>query len=153
MWVDTESGYELMIQDYDAYDVGSEVMLYIDPDDIQVMRKERVSNVLEGKMVDETHVEMIDGVFECLPHEGIGAGDRVRAEVGFEQVDLLDHQEEGEVAGEVHFMIYKGDHYHLTILTDAGYHLWVDTDDIWDKGDLVGVNIAPESIKLTKCDD
>ena len=153
MWVDTDTGYELMIQDYDPYEAGTEVMLYIDPDDIQVMHKERTRNVLEGKMVDETHVEMIEGVFECLPHEGLSAGDRVKAEIRFEDVDLLDHQEDGVVAGEVHFLLYKGDHYHLTVRTEDGYDLWVDTNDIWDKGDLVGVNIAPGAIKLCKCDD
>ena len=153
MWVETDKGYELMIQDYDPYEVGREVMLYIDPDDIQVMRKERTRNVLEGKMVDETHVELAEGVFECLPHEGIEAGDRVQAVIRFEDVDLLDHQEDGVVAGEVYFLLYQGNHYHLTIRTESGDRLWVDTNDIWDKGDLVGVNIAPEAIKLTKCDD
>ncbi|MCR5351302.1 MAG: ABC transporter ATP-binding protein [Bacteroidales bacterium] len=150
MWVDTDTGYELMIQDYDPYEVGTEVMLYIDPDDIQVMRKERTCNTFEGKMADETHVEMLGATFECLPQEGLAAGDKVKVEVGFEEVDLLDHQEDGIVAGEVHFMIYKGDHYHLTILTDAGDHIWVDTNDIWDKGDLVGVNILPKDLKISK---
>ena len=150
MWVDTDTGYELMIQDYDPYPVGTEVMLYIDPDDIQVMRKERTRNVYDGTMVDETHIEMMGGVFECLPQEGIAAGDEVRAEIRFEHVDLLDHQEDGVVAGSVHALLYKGDHYHLTILTDEGFHIWVDTNDIWDKGDLVGVNIDPKDIKITK---
>ena len=153
MWVDTDKGYELMIQDYDPYPVGSEVMLYIDPDDIQVMRKERTRNVFDGKMVDETHVEMLGVSFECLPQEGLSAGDEVRAEVRFENVELLDHQEDGKLAGEVHFLIYKGDHYHLTILTEDGDHIWVDTNDIWDKGDLVGIDIAPEFIKLEKKND
>ena len=153
MWVDTDTRYELMIQDYDPYEVGSEVMLYIDPADIQVMHKERVRNELEGQMVDDTHVELMGGVFECLPQDGLAAGDRVKATVRFEDVELLDHQEDGVVAGEVHFLLYKGDHYHLTIKTDEDYRLWVDTNDIWDKGDLVGVNIAPKAIKLSKCDD
>ncbi len=153
MWVDTDKGYELMIQDYDPYPVGSEVMLYIDPDDIQVMRKERTRNVFDGKMVDETHVEMLGVSFECLPQEGLSAGDEVRAEVRFENVELLDHQADGKLAGEVHFLIYKGDHYHLTILTEDGDHIWVDTNDIWDKGDLVGIDIAPEFIKLEKKND
>ncbi|MBR5723771.1 MAG: polyamine ABC transporter ATP-binding protein [Bacteroidales bacterium] len=150
MYVDTDTGYELMIQDYDAYPVDSVVRLYIDPDDIQVMRKERTCNTFEGEMADETHVEMLGGTFECLPQAGLKAGDKVRVEVAFDKVDLLDHQEEGELAGEVHFLLYKGDHYHLTILTEDGDHLWVDTDDIWDKGDLVGINFAPEDLKISK---
>ena len=150
MYVDTDNGFELMIQDYDAYEVGSEVMLYIEPDDIQVMRKERTCNTFEGKMVDDTHVELLGGTFECLPQEGLAAGDAVTAEVDFDKVDLLDHQEEGVLAGEVHFLLYKGDHYHLTILTEDGDHLWVDTDDIWDKGDLVGIDLAKEDIKIRR---
>ena len=74
-------------------------------------------------------------------------------EVGFDKVDLLDHQEEGATGGEVSFLLYKGNHYHLTILTDSGEHLWVDTDDIWDKGDLVGINILPADLKITRKDD
>ena len=150
MWVDTDTGYELMIQDYDPYEVGTEVMLYIDPDDIQVMHKERTRNVFHGKMVDDTHVEMLGTTFECLPQEGLAAGDKVRVEVRFENVDLLDHQEDGALAGEVHFLLYKGDHYHLTILTEDGDHIWVDTNDIWDKGDLVGINILPKDLKIDK---
>ena len=150
MYVDTDTGNELMIQDYDAYEVGSEVMLYIEPDDIQVMRKERTCNTFEGEMVDETHVELLGGTFECLPQEGLSAGDAVTVQVDFDKVDLLDHQEEGVLAGEVHFLLYKGDHYHLTILTEDGDHIWVDTDDIWDKGDLVGVDIAPQDLKISK---
>ena len=153
MWVDTDTGYELMIQNYDSYPVGSEVMLYIDPDDIQVMHKERTRNVFEGKMADPTHVEMLGGIFECLPQEGLQPGDNVRVEVRFEKVDLMDHQEEGEIAGEVHFLLFQGDHYHLTILTEEGDHIWVDTNDIWDKGDLVGVNIAPEDLVISKRDE
>ena len=150
MYVDTDTGNELMIQNYDAYEVGSEVMLYIEPDDIQVMRKERTCNTFEGEMVDDTHVELLGGTFECLPQEGLSAGDAVTVQVDFGKVDLLDHQEEGVLAGEVHFLLYKGDHYHLTILTEDGDHVWVDTDDIWDKGDLVGIDIEPQDLKISK---
>ena len=38
-------------------------------------------------------------------------------------------------------------------MTDEGHHIWVDTNDVWDKGDLVGINIAPKDIKITKCDE
>ncbi len=153
MFVETDTGYELMVQDYNAFEPGSQVGLLIRPDDIQVMRKERTCNTIEGIMADETHVEMLGATFECLPQEGLAAGDKVRATVNFKDVELLDHQEDGTLAGEVHFLIYKGNHYHLTVLTDDGDRLWVDTNDIWDKGDLVGINIAPAGIKLEKCDE
>ena len=153
MYVDTDKGYELMVQDYNGFEPGSTVGLLIKPSDIQVMRKERLCNTLEGEMVDETHVSILDAEFECLPQEGLEAGTKVTVEVDFDKVDLLDHQEEGATGGEVSFLLYKGNHYHLTVLTDSGEHLWVDTDDIWDKGDLVGINILPADLKITRKDD
>ncbi len=153
MFVDTDSGYELMIQDYNAFEVGSTVGLLIRPNDIQVMHKERLCNTFEGEMVDETRVRFLGEEFECRPQPGLQSGDRVKISVAFDKVELLDHQEDGMIGGEVHFLLYKGDHYHLTVLTSGGDHIWVDTNDIWDKGDLVGVNFAPKDIKIEKCDD
>ena len=153
MFVDTDTGYELMIQDYNPFEPGSEVGLIIRPNDIQVMRKERSFNSFEAEMVDGNHVSFLGEEFECVEQSGFNAGDKVTAVVDFGKVDLTDHQEDGKLAGEVHFLLYKGDHYHLTILTEDGDHIWVDTDDIWDKGDLVGINFAPEDIKLLRRDE
>ena len=150
MFVDTDKGYELMIQDYNAFEPDSEVGLIIRPADIQVMHKERTCNTFEGEIVDETHVKFLGEAFECLPQEGLAAGDKVKVEVAFSKIDLIDHPEEGMLSGDVYFLLYKGDHYHLTIMTDDGDHIWVDTNDIWDKGDLVGINIAPQDIKIVK---
>ncbi len=150
MFVDTDKGYELMIQDYNAFDPESEVGLIIKPADIQVMHKERTCNTFEGEIVDETHVKFLGETFECAAVSGFEAGDKVKVEVPFSKIDLIDHPEEGMLSGDVYFLLYKGDHYHLTILTDDGDHIWVDTNDIWDKGDLVGINIAPQDIKIVK---
>ena len=153
MYVDTDKGYELMVQDYNAFEPDAEVGLLIRPADIQVMHKERVCNTFEAEIVDATHVKFLDETFECQPHSGFADGEKVKVEVEFSKVDLIDHPEEGMLSGLVHFLLYKGDHYHLTILTDDGYHIWVDTNDIWDKGDLVGINIAPQDIKIIKADE
>jgi spermidine/putrescine transport system ATP-binding protein len=150
MFVDTDKGFELMIQDYNAFEPDSEVGLIIRPADIQVMHKERTCNTFEGEIVDENHVSFLGETFECLPQEGLAAGDKVKVEVAFSKIDLIDHPEEGMLSGDVYFLLYKGDHYHLTIMTDYGDHIWVDTNDIWDKGDLVGINIAPQDIKIVK---
>ena len=153
MFVDSDNGYELMVQDYNAFEPGSEVGLLIRPADIQVMHKERTCNTFEAEVVDSTHVKFLGETFECEAVTEYEAGAKVNVQVAFSKVDLIDHPEEGILSGLVHFLIYKGDHYHLTILTDDGYHIWVDTNDIWDKGDLVGINIAPKDIKITKLDD
>ena len=153
MFVDTDKGYELMVQDYNAFEPDSEVGLIIRPADIQVMHKERSCNTFEGEIIDGNHVKFLDDVFECEQLDGYETGDKVKVEIAFSKVDLIDHPEDGHLSGLVHFLLYKGDHYHLTILTDDGYHIWVDTNDIWDKGDLVGINIAPQDIKIVKADE
>ena len=153
MFVDTDKGYELMIQDYNAFEPESEVGLIIRPADIQVMHKERTLNTFEGELVSENKVKFLGEEWECLPQEGLKAGDKVKVEVKFSSVDLIDHPEEGTLSGEVHFLLYKGDHYHLSVRTEYRDYIWLDTNDIWDKGDLVGINITPEDIKITKCNE
>ena len=153
MFVDTDKGYELMIQDYNAFEPGSEVGLIIRPADIQVMHKERTRNVFDAEIISEDRIFFLETEWECKPQTKFAAGDKVRVEVNFSKVELIDHPEDGVLAGEVHFLLYKGDHYHLTVKTEDGDHIWVDTNDIWDKGDLVGINIAPKDIKIFKCDE
>lgn len=148
MFLDTDTGYELMVQDYNAFEVGSTVGLFVKPFDIQVMKKERICNTFAGQMVDSTHVKFLGETFECQEQKDPEPGSEVTVEIDFGKVDLQDHQEDGVVAGEVHFILYKGDHYHLTVLTESGEHIYVDTQDVWDKGDLVGVNIPPKDIKI-----
>ncbi|MBR1538546.1 MAG: TOBE domain-containing protein, partial [Bacteroidales bacterium] len=68
----------------------------------------------------------------------------------FEKVDLLDHEEGADLTGNVVFILYMGNHYHLTVKTETGENIWVDTNDIWDKGDFVGIKILPQDIQLSK---
>ena len=147
MWVDTDTGYELMIQDYDAYPVGSEVMLYIDPDDIQVMKKERTCNSFEGVVKSAEAVTILGEDFPLATE--LEPGTEVRVEVPFEGIDLMDNLDDGIIDGEVHSILYMGNHYHLQVRTEKGESVWVDTNDIWDKGDLVGIVIKPETAKIT----
>ena len=153
MLVDTDTNHELMIQDYNAFEPESEVGLIIRPADIQVMKKERTCNTFEAEVISEDKVKFLDQEFQCEPQTTYAPGEKVKVEVKFDKVELIDHPDDGMLSGTAYFLLYKGDHYHLTILTDDGDHIWVDTNDIWDKGDLVGINIAPKDIKIVKCDD
>ena len=150
MLVQTQEGYELMVQDYHAFEAGREVGLLVKPFDIHVMKKERTCNTFEGKMVDETHVEFLGCTFECLPQSQLAAGDKVNVEIDFNHVILEDNEEDGKLTGEVKFILYKGNHYHLTVFTDWDENIFVDTNDVWDDGDRVGITIAPEHIRLNK---
>ena len=153
MFVDSDNGYELMIQDYNAFEPGEQVGLIIKPADIQVMKKERVCNSFEGEMTGDNTVTFLGEEWECEPQDGIKEGDKVEVQVQFSKVDLIDHPEDGKLMGEVYFLLYKGDHYHLSVRTTHRDYIWIDTNDIWDKGDLVGINIAPKDIKIIKKND
>ena len=150
MFVETPDGYEIMIQDYNSFEVGSEVGIMIKPADIHVMHKERTENHVEGKMLDATHVEILGESFECLEHEGIVAGDDVDVAFDFDAVELTDDSEDGTSWGTIRFILYKGDRYHLTVRTDENENVYVDTHDVWEDLDEVGIKIAPEALRLTK---
>ena len=149
MFVDTDSGNELMIQDYNAFEPGTTVGMHIHPGDIQVMKKERVANTYTGTVTGEGKVEFLGAEWECRT-DGFEEGEEVEVSVAFGKVDLLDHEDDAITVGNVVFILYKGDHYHLTVKTEDGEKIWVDTTDVWDKNDFVGIRILPKDIRLSK---
>ncbi len=151
MFVETENGYELMIQDYNSFEIGSEVGLIIKPCDIQVMRKERTCNEFEGEIVDSTTVEFLGAEFE-IAETDLEPGTKVRVEIDFDKVDLLDDKDDGAFTGVVNFILYKGNHYHLTIINEDRECIYANTNDVWDKSDMVGVKILPQDIRIFKAE-
>lgn len=143
--------YEIIVQDYHAFDVGSEVGLLIKPFDIHIMKKERTCNMFEGRMIDASHVEFLGCEFECTPVDLSDASkdwEHIQVEVDFDKVILQDDEEDGTLTGEVKFILYKGNHYHLTVLSDWDENVFVDTNDVWDDGDRVGITIRSEAIRI-----
>ena len=136
-------GYEFVVQDYHAFEAGTEVGMLVKPFDIHIMKKERICNTFEGKLIDETHVEFLGCEFECAPVDlqKVPLGD-VLVDVDFGKINLLDNAEDGMLTGEVKFILYKGNHYHLTVWSDWDENVFVDTNDVWDDGDRVGISIA-----------
>jgi spermidine/putrescine transport system ATP-binding protein len=150
MMVTTPEGFEFIIQDYHCFDVGDTVGLRVKPSDIHVMKKERLYNTFEGTMVDKNHVRFLGTSFECAENTDFAAGSEVNIEIDFNGVILQDNEEDGMLSGDVSFILYKGNHYHLTVLTDEDENIFVDTNDVWDDGDRVGITIPPEAIRIVK---
>ena len=150
MTVLTSDGYEIMIQDYNAFDVGQEVSLIVKPSDIHVMQKERTTNTFEGEMVDATHVSILGTELVCNEQPNVEGGEKVEVEVDFNKIELMDNKEDGMLVGDVRFILYKGDHYHLTVRTIGGDNIYVDTHDVWDDRDIVGVKILPDDIRIKR---
>ena len=150
MAVQTGEGYELLVQDYHCFDAGQEVGLLIKPMDIHVMKKERTENRFAGKLIDSTHVEFLGCNFECAEVHDMDPGTTVEVQVDFEAVILEDNEADGHLTGDVKFILYKGNHYHLTVQTDWDEDLFVDTHDVWDDGDRVGITIPADKIRIVK---
>ena len=148
MFVDTPDGYEIEIQDYNCFEPGQEVGMLIKPADIHVMRKERTENHIVGTMVDATHVELLGETFECT-EQSIEAGTEVDVAFDFSAVELTDDPDDGISWGTIRFILYKGDRYHLTVRTDEGENIYVDTHDVWEDLDEVGIKINPSALRIT----
>ena len=150
MFVETPDGYEIQIQDYNCFEPGTEVGMMIKPADIHVMRKERTENRVEGKLIDATHVEMLGETFECAPVDGIESGSEVDVTFDFTDVELTDDPDDGISWGTIRFILYKGDRYHLTIRTEDDEDVYVDTRDVWEDLDEVGIKIAPSALRVSR---
>ena len=150
MTILTSDRYEIMIQDYNAFEVGQEVSMIVKPSDIHVMHKERTTNSFEGKMIDATHVEILGTQLVCNEQPNIEGGEAVTVEVDFDKIELMDNKEDGMLVGDVRFILYKGDHYHLTVRTDGGDNIYVDTHDVWDDRDIVGVKIQSDDMRIKR---
>lgn len=149
MMVATPEGFEFQIQDYHSFAPGKTVGLRIKANDIQVMKKERLCNTFEGSIVDKNHVRFLDNNFQCNEAANFPVGAAVAVKVEFGDVILHDNEEDGMLQGDVDFILYKCDHYHLSVVTDDNEHIFVDTNDVWDDDDRVGITIAPEAIHLS----
>ena len=156
MTVKPANGYEFMVQDYHEFLPGTEVGMLVKPEDIQIMKKEHyIWNYLDGEVLKNGKVRFLDADWDVDEKalEGFEPGEQVRVRVKFRDIDLQDHEEDGFIAGDVHFILYKGNHYHLTIRTDEGYDLFVNTDDVWDDGDRVGIVIPKNKIYIDKLEE
>jgi len=149
MMVTTPEGFEFMIQDYHCFEVGKTVGLLVKPSDIHVMKKESLLNTFEGTITDKSHVKFLGLNFKCETDHKLAQGTKVKVEVNFKDIVLQDNEEDGMLSGDVSFILYKGDHYHLTVCTDDDENIFIDTNDIWDDGDRVGITIPPKAIKIS----
>ncbi len=148
MFVDTPDGYEIQVHDYNAFEAGTEVGLLVKPQDLHVMKSQYLTNRLDAVVVDETHVAMLGGEFE-VEHMEWEKGTEVTVEVDFDKVELTDDPSDGEAEGQIWFILYKGDHYHLTLKCADNVRLYVDTNDVWEDYDNVGFKIKAKDMKVT----
>ena len=157
MLAESDKGCEFLIQNYKHFEVGQTIGMSVIPDNIHIMKKERTTNTFEAKLTGNGCIEFLG----CEYSEGIPADvqaaiskaeqegkDSINISIDFDKIELFDNEEEGTFTGDISFILYKGDHYHLTIDTDWGEKIYVDTQDVWDLGDHVAITIPANGIKV-----
>ena len=168
MRIRTADGLLFTAHDPNSFEAGSAVILFLRAQDLTIMKLVSQNNKIRTVMNDNTHVDIDGGSFAVDPRRLVPqalcdengkwtadgeelslAGREVVAEIEFEDVKLHDYEEDGVIGANVRAILFKGDHYHLEIRTDAGYPLFVDTVEQWDDGDRVGVSVDPARIRLT----
>ena len=157
MLAESDNGYEFLIQNYKHFEVGQTIGMSVIPDNIHIMKKERTTNTFYAELTDNGSIVFLG----CEYNEGLS--EEVKAQIAaaekkhmgscyihipFNKIELFDNEEEGTFTGDICFILYKGDHYHLTIDTDWGKKLYVDTQDVWDLGDHVAITIPPSEIEV-----
>ncbi len=135
-------GYEFMMHNYRHFDVGETVGLSVAPDNIHIMKRNIDENVFLAEVGSNT-VTFLGCEFTVSDEKAVSlrGKENVEVYVPCDKIELTDNEEDGIFTGNVAFILYKGNHYHLTVDTDWGEKLYVDTQDQWDLGDHVGIKI------------
>ena len=161
---------EVIAQSTKDYELDSSVYLDVEPENIQIMKKELTKNLYPEAYLDKNNKLIIsDAEFEVdvtqllkgshvdedlylIAENGkkydLDDAD-VIAEIGLGDIEVVDGYDNGNANGVVVSTMYVGDHYQVIIRTEEEEDFVVDTQDNWLEGDLVSVIVKPEKISLT----
>lgn len=159
---------EVLIQDTRNIAIDRRASITIEPENIHIMKKDFLTNIYEGYISKNNKVVFAGGEFECdvtqlilgskLDDDGYlvdAVGTKydltdvdVLVDVGLSDIEIIDNEEDGIVAGNIVSIIYKGDHYQVIIRTEEDEDFVVDTEYTWNEDDRVSVKIKPDDIKM-----
>ncbi len=161
--------YEVVIQDTRNLPINCMASIKVEPSNIQIMNKEFVSNIYEAYLDKNNKVVIDETPFDCdvtqlilgsvVDEEGYVVDKNgfkydftdatVKAEIGLNDIEIIDNEDDGTICGEIVSLIYKGDHYQVIIRTEDDEDFVVNTEYLWNENDRVSIKVAPEKIKLT----
>ncbi len=154
------NGYEFLIHNTQEYKVGSEVSLNVDPFDIQIMEKERYTNILPITFKTENTLDLYGDIYtfnkesmfleKSIDEDYVGKEAYVM--VNFNKIDMTDDEWDSPLSGNVESMIYKGKNYYVDIRTDNNKHIFADTEYLWDVGDRIGIKIKEDDFRFITLD-
>lgn len=143
--------------------VGSHVGIMIEPDGIHVMPVEKTQNRFDCVLTRDYKLNFIEKEFDfdvtrlypgSYMKDGAlldASGDEIETEgvkvvlsINPEDIAMSDNEKEGIVCGHIINLIYKGDHYHYVVRTDAEEDFIVDDEYLWNMNDYVSLVIPEE---------
>ena len=161
---------EVEARDTKDRNVGDLVTVEVEPENIQIMKKELNSNIYREAWINNKNQVVIgEDPFDCdvtqllkdskLNEDGYLVGPDgkkydlndadVVAEIALEKVEMIDGYDNGDTNGDIVNIIYKGDHYQVMVRTDDEEDFIAITDYTWNEGDQVSIKVQPQDIKLT----
>ena len=161
---------EVVAQSTKDYELDSTVYLDVEPENIQIMKKELTKNLYPEAYLDKNNKLIIgDAEFDVDVTQLlkgshvdddlylIGPDDKkydlddadVIAEIGLNAIEIIDGYDNGNANGVVVDTIYKGDHYAVMVRTAEEEDFIVDTTDMWNEGDLVSIKVEAKDISIT----
>ena len=161
---------EMVAQSTKDYPLDSQVYIDVEPENIQIMKKNMTANSYPDAYIDkydkliisdaEFDVDVtqllkgshVDDELYLIGPDGkkydLDDAD-VIATIGFTDLEIVDGHDNGNANGVIVDTIYKGDHYSVLVRTAEEEDFIIDTVDTWNEGDLVSVKAPQEKIVLT----
>jgi spermidine/putrescine transport system ATP-binding protein len=115
------------------------------------------SNIIEANMIEDLHVRFDGITFECID-KGFGVNEPVDVVIRPEDLVLVSNPSEGQIAGTVSSVVFKGVHYEMLVANEHREYL-VQSTTMFPVGTDVGLCISPADIQVmrrveeTECED
>ena len=160
---------EVLCRDTRNHEVGKEVSIRVEPENLQLMHKDFTVNVYVDAIIDNANKVIIgEDPFEAdvtqllkdskLDEEGYLVGPdgkrydlknaAVVAEVALDKIILSDDLGSGQSTGAIISALWIGDHWQYIVRTDDEEDFVVNSPYTWNEQDLVSISIAKEDIVL-----
>lgn len=147
--------------------VDEKVSISITPENIHIMKRDATINAYDGYITKNNKVCFAEYDWECdvtqilkgssINEDGYLVGPdhkkydltdaEVKVDIDLNKVMISDNVDECEVTGQIIQMVYKGDHYQYLVRNENDDFI-VENEWTWNEGDIVGVTINKEDIKL-----
>ncbi len=127
--------------------IGTPLDVYNEPVNAFVADFIGESNIIDGVMLDDFKVRVEGVTLQCLD-KGFKVNEAVDVVIRPEDVDIVP-AERGLITGEVTNVTFLGVHYEI-IVDVNGFKWMIQTTDVQEVGDKVGLLIEPDAIHIMK---